>query len=155
MGQFSLQLDGFAKSAMAKADAVCRNVAISLDENIVLKWPVGDPKFWSPASLPAPKGYVGGRSRANWQVGVNEVPSGELFEPNNYVGYPSAAETVDRERERLNQITGNVLYLANNLPYAQRIEDGNWAKAAPAGVVGITVIEFIPLVKAAIAEANV
>jgi hypothetical protein len=36
---------------------------------------------------------------------------------------------------------GGVHYLQNNLPYAWRLETG-YSKQAPAGIVGITALEF-------------
>jgi hypothetical protein len=40
-----------------------------------------------------------------------------------------------------NDAAGRVFYLANNVPYAQRIEDG-WSRQAPTGLVALTAMEF-------------
>ena len=61
---------------------------------------------------------------------------------------------VDTGRLRNNwQITENVqlgqkLYITNNLPYAERIEDG-YSQQAPAGMVKVTINEFDSIVNSA------
>jgi hypothetical protein len=40
---------------------------------------------------------------------------------------------------------GKVHYITNNLPYAWRLEHGH-SKQAPAGMVGLTVVEFAGIV---------
>jgi hypothetical protein len=150
---FSLDLAAFATKTNLKADAIVRDVVLAVDESLVEKSPVGNPELWANPGV-APKGYVGGRFRANWQYGENEVPEGELYTP-IYGPFPDAAESVSRETSKVNpQAGGKIHYLANNLPYAQALEDGHSAKQAPAGVVGITVIEFEGIVKEMALKAN-
>jgi hypothetical protein len=145
---FSLDLKAFAEKAQANANAVVRETVLAVDRALVEKSPVGNPELWK---HPAPPGYVGGRFRANWQYGENQPTPGELYTP--IVGpFPSAAESVERETAKIAPDAGGKLhYLTNNLPYAQALEDGHSATQAPAGIVGITVIEFVEIVKAAAA----
>jgi hypothetical protein len=159
---FSLDLAAFAKNTNEKADAAIRGIVQAVDEAIVEKTPVGDPKLWvvnqgrAKGDLIKPKGYVGGRLRANWQYGLNVEPEGEIDVANNYVGYDDAKTTVSREMNKLEvgQGCGNIHYLANNLPYAERVESGTWSTQAPAGMVGITVIEFQSIVRRVVLETN-
>jgi hypothetical protein len=159
---FSLDLAAFATKTNLKADAIARDVVLAVDKQIVELTPIGKPELWAinqgraKGDLIKPAGYVGGRLAANWQYGKNEVPEGELFEPNNYIGYPDKTATVSTQMSKLQvgQGAGNIHYLANNLPYAQRIEDGTWSTQAPAGMVGITVIEFEGIVKEMALKAN-
>jgi hypothetical protein len=44
---------------------------------------------------------------------------------------------------------GQVQYLVNNLPYAQRIEQG-WSRQAPVGLVALTVVEWNNIVEDAV-----
>jgi len=44
---------------------------------------------------------------------------------------------------------GKRVFISNNLPYAQAIEDGH-SKQAPAGMVKVTVAEFLPIVNKAV-----
>lgn len=46
---------------------------------------------------------------------------------------------------------GDVVYLTNSLPYAQRLEHG-WSKQAPRGMVRLSAIEFKRFVRQAIRE---
>ena len=100
--------------------------------------PVGDGDLWK---TPPPKGYVGGRFRANWQIGVGAAPTGELYDPlqSSYPGEKEVVASIDAKVPV--RAGGRVYYLVNNLPYAQRLEDG-WSKQAPKGMVGLTVLEF-------------
>lgn len=136
---FTLDLKKFADDTNAKANAVVREIVLAVDRSLVEKSPVGDPVYWK---SPAPPGYVGGRFRANWQYGET-IPEGELWNP--IVGPFPPSNTIEVEA----QAGGKTHYLVNNLPYAQALEDGHSARQAPAGVVGITVLEFEPIVKAA------
>jgi hypothetical protein len=36
---------------------------------------------------------------------------------------------------------GKIYYIVNNLPYAQRLDDG-WSSQAPAGIIGLALAEF-------------
>jgi hypothetical protein len=48
---------------------------------------------------------------------------------------------------------GTIMYLTNNVPYAQRIEDG-WSRQAPTGLVALTAMEFQQIVDASAAETR-
>lgn len=146
VGSFTLDLQKFVAKAGARADAavgeVVRALALKVDE----RSPVGDPIYWKG---PAPKGYVGGHFRGNWQLGIGALPAGIVpgVDPD---GGRTRAEIAAAIPE---QAAGNVYYLANNVPYALRIEHG-WSRQAPAGVVGITVTEFDTRISEAVAKAK-
>lgn len=101
-----------------------------------------------------PKGYVGGRFRANWQLGLDAPPTGELYDK-KATSYPSGAATVAGNQDKIPILTagGRMYYLVNNLPYARRLEEG-WSSQAPQGMVAITVLEFQQYVDAAVAMVN-
>ena len=99
--------------------------------------PVGGKTLAKKFKLKAPKGYIGGHFRANWQLGINIPPSGEIAAVD-----PTGAETQAIIAARIPaQAAGNVFYLVNNLPYAYRLEFEGWSSQAPNGMVGITLIE--------------
>jgi hypothetical protein len=134
MTTFTVQLEQFADKTKGRADAVVGDVVVQISQAVDRRSPVGDATYWT---HPAPKGYVGGRFRGNWQLGVGVIPSGETGAID-----PSGAETQGRIIASIpNDAAGRVYYLFNNVPYAQRIEEG-WSRQAPTGVVGLTVIEF-------------
>lgn len=148
-GTYSLQLAEFAKRAGARANAVVRKVVIDIGARIVARSPVGDASLWK---HPAPKGYAGGRFRANWQYGnfsSGGIPVGEVSGID-----PSGAETVARIASQVPQAAAGMRHLiVNNLPYAQRLEDG-WSRQAPNGMVFLTVLEYQDIVRRAAGEAR-
>jgi hypothetical protein len=96
----------------------------------------------------APKGYVGGRLRANWTVSVgvanravwNKVdPSGEATIARGFATIGAADVSKD-------------IYIMNSLPYVRPIEYDGHSKQAPAGMVRVTVTEFQTFVNKAVGE---
>lgn len=138
---FVLDLQAFATKAGAKADLVVKRVVAGMAESVIEMSPVGDATYWK---NPAPKGYLGGRFRANWDYGFNAVP-GKQFDTADKTG----ATSINRI---LSGFSGKpavgIHYLANNLPYAIRLENG-WSRQAPVGMVGVTVLKFQALVRSA------
>ncbi len=137
--RFTLKVKGLTDEVIA--DTV-KGIAYKLDE----RSPVGDGKYWK---SPPPKGYVGGHFRANWQLGIDHLPTQEI------AGVDPDGE---RTREQISasipgDAAGKIYYLANNVPYALRIEDG-WSHQAPQGLVGLTVTEFQSIVDQAVEDAK-
>ena len=123
------------KALMAKAkidlDLVVRKVTFELFNKIVLRSPVGNPSLWAG---PAPKGYVGGRFRANWNVSRGT--------PNYTISNSTNSNRGSKEAAKaLTYKTGGVVYLTNGLPYAKKLEDG-YSTQAPIGFVKISIVEF-------------
>jgi hypothetical protein len=135
----------------ANAEAVAFNTAVSdynsalrenpanLTKNGRLKRGL---KINAKAELPAGKGYVGGRFRANWNVSYGAPDE-------------STIDSVDKQRglnEAKKAMTlpiGGVTYLTNGLPYAHRLEYEGWSTQAPAGMVRISALEFGDYIKKA------
>jgi len=86
-----------------------------------------------------------GRFKGNWQTAVGSVPTGavELLDPDGNTVIAQAAGAVGGMQ------IGDVIYMANNLPYAQRLEDG-YSQRAPNGMVKLTVQRFQPIAEAVI-----
>lgn len=86
-----------------------------------------------------------GRFRGNWQPAIGSAPSGtvELLDPTGAIVI-AKVQGVTAGME-----PGDVVYMANNLPYAQRLEDG-YSSQAPAGMVRLTVQRFQPIADAVI-----
>ena len=127
-GPFELQLQAFAEKAGERADMAVRKIVLDVGGQIVLKTPVDT-----------------GRAKSNWFYSL---------------GQPSAATTTDTVSRALQDAgalpkdaSGKVHYITNNLPYAWRLENG-WSKQAPAGMVGLTVVQFQNIVSAAAAEVR-
>lgn len=141
MSTFALDLQRFAEKTGAKADLAVGKIVIEVAREIDQRSPVGDATYWE---HPAPKGYVGGRFRGSWNLGVGDMPSNvETIDP-------SGAETQGRIIATIpEQASGKVYYLINQVPYANRIEQG-WSRQAPQGVVGLTAIMFNRIVDDAV-----
>lgn len=153
---FSLALEAFAKKAGDNADLVVRKVVLDLGTRIVERSPVGNRELWADnkvrmeKGLPLqPKGYIGGRFRANWQYGNMSgvgIPMSDLPDID-----ASGAASINRIAAGVptKGAAGMVHFLKNNLPYAKRLEEG-WSTQAPGGMVGITVREFQSIVDDAV-----
>lgn len=145
---FGEQLATFAAKTQAKANTVVRKVVLDLGVSVVMKSPVGDASYWK---SPPPAGYVGGHFRANWQYGTGSAPSGIKSGVDTS---PGGSVTIGALVQDLSpDALGKVHYIANNVPYAQRLEDG-WSRQAPNGVVSLTVQEFQSIVEEAVREAG-
>lgn len=145
---FALDLRKFAEKAKGNAHGVVREIVAEVAQSVDLLSPVGDASYWK---HPAPKGYVGGHFRANWQLGVGSIPSGEKAGTDTSPKGGGGATVKGIVASIPAEAAGKVYWLANNVPYAQRLEDG-WSRQAPTGVVGITAVRFQSIVDAAVAK---
>lgn len=135
-----MDVSAFARRAGVRVDLVVRKVILDVGTRIVEKSPVGDPDYWA---FPAPPGYVGGRFRANWQYQFGHVPSGVVDEVS-----PSGAVSISSLNKVFSAPVAGIHFIANNLPYAQRLENG-WSRQAPRGMVTLTLVEFQGIVRRA------
>jgi len=133
MGTFTVQLQEFRDKVAAKGDELVGNVVVEMARRLDLRSPVGNPSLWK---NPAPKGYVGGRFRGNWQLGVGGIPSGETgrIDPAGEVTIGAIVGEIPEHP------AGQVFYLANNVPYAEEIEKGH-STQAPSGLLNLTAME--------------
>lgn len=130
-----------------KSEKVVRATALQLFSAVIMGTPVGNASLWK-TKYP-PKGYVGGRLRGNWQCTIGEPSDAVSDEPD-----PDGGATVGRAAAVIADYKlGPSLYLANNLPYAQWIEDGN-STQRPNGMVAINVAEFQRVIDAKALETN-
>lgn len=151
---FALDLKRFAEKAEKNAHDMVGTVVSDIAVRIDMRSPVGDPVGPPPWKNPPPPGYVGGHFRANWQIGINTIPSGEVAgvdtSPKN--GKTGGATTAKIQAAIPEQAAGKVYYIVNNLPYAQALEDGHSPQAKPGQMVGLTVTEFQAMVADALAR---
>lgn len=143
---FALDLQKFAEKAKERADEAVGAIVIGVARELDRRSPVGDAKYWK---SPPPKGYVGGHFRGNWQLGIGVLPQGEIAGAD-----PTGAGAQGRILASVpDEAAGLIYYLANNAPYARRIEDG-WSRQAPQGLVGLTAVMFEQIVREAVGEAR-
>lgn len=143
---FAADIAAFVKKANGNAERVVKKIVFDLGTKIVMRSPVGDGLLWK---SPPPPGYVGGRFRANWQYGFGSIPSGDLPD----IDKSGGASTLRIAAGIKSVPAAGIHYLVNNLPYAKRLEDG-WSTQAPAGMVGLTAVEFQQLARDAAAEIS-
>ena len=141
---FAADLQKFRDKTVAKQHALVREIVGQISLSLITKSPVGDPALW--ATKYPPKNYRGGQFRGNWRLGVDGID-----------GTTSAADIDPDGGATLDNIVGKIpndaayhsYYITNALPYAHRLEDG-YSSQAPAGMVGLTIVEFKPIVENAI-----
>lgn len=121
---------------------VVRRIVIEIANRAIFRSPVGDPTYWI---SPPPPGYTGGQFRGNWRYGFGSTPTGYDDKID-----PSGASTLSAVLNAVSAKTG-VHWIANNLPYAERIENG-WSRQAPQGIVGRIELEFQSIFEAARAQ---
>jgi len=83
--------------------------------------------------LAAGKGYVGGRFRANNVVTVGDPSYSQLDATDK-----NGSVTISKGRDAINKAGPySVIYIQNNLPYAEKLEDGH-SSQAPGGVYAVS-----------------
>lgn len=129
---FDREFDKAAKEIEDALEKTVRGASIELFGEIVRRTPVGNSSLW--ASDP-PAGYIGGRLRANWQADINSPPQGEIDTPDG-----NGSSTTSRGTSEISKYTLNdkSIWFSNNLPYAERVENG-WSSQAPQGMMRTTV----------------
>jgi hypothetical protein len=145
---FKVQLAELLQKAGVKTEQAVRNIAIGIEKSIIEKSPFGDPSTWA---SPAPKGYVGGRFRANWNVSLDalDTSTSEQVDPTGQISIDAGVAAMS------DFSAGQTVYITNSLPYAGVLEYGRASGApgsqqAPNGMVRITVLEVKQIAEAAI-----
>jgi hypothetical protein len=134
-GRFGKELAEVANRFLpGEALKIQKLAALQVLTGIVKKNPVGNPTKWKGGRASAPKGYVGGRSRANWQVQFQSTNSKEIDSTKDH-----AVETGSAEIQGIN-VPFDVIWIFNNVPYIIPLERGH-SKQAPTGMVGLTLLE--------------
>lgn len=144
MSNFALDIRKFVDKANAAMDTVVKKVVFDAARQIIQMSPVGDGALWK---TPPPPGYIGGRFRGNWQIGVGVSPNGTLDVVDNQGDGSKTYSSIQASIP--DKAAGNIYYLVNNLPYSQRLEDG-WSKQAPIGMVALTVVKWQTIVDEAV-----
>jgi hypothetical protein len=131
---FSADISKFIAKSKLKTEVVVKRIAFDAYKRVTLKTPVDT-----------------GRARANWLIGINLIPQG--YSSGQSLG-PSAISQYK---------VGDIIYIANNLPYIGVLEYGGYpnppkggginfkggpktingySAQAPQGMVGVTMMEI-------------
>lgn len=119
---FELRLNTAVLETQEKIEDAVQVIAMDTLRGVVLKSPVDT-----------------GRFRGNWIVSVNS-PSMEQTPATD----ASGSATINKGMsaiEGYNVETTSRIYIQNNLPYGNRLENG-WSKQAPKGMVSLTLNEM-------------
>ena len=98
-----------------------------------------------------PEGYVGGRFKNNWYVGLDSQPTETNDTPDASGQGSNSRGLVVLEVFRVGQV--NSIYFTNNLPYAQALENGH-SNQAPGGMVGLTALDAAQYFREAMSEVR-
>mgnify|MGYP000512814756 FL=1 len=131
---FGNDISKFVDKTEGKMEKVVKMSFIQLSANVIRRSPVGNPSIWKGS---APKGYAGGRFRANWQASIGSPVSGEVDSTSASVATGSVINATKRFGD---------YYLMNNLPYAKRLEEGH-SRQASDGIVKLAVAEWSSIVR--------
>ena len=142
---FAEEVQRFIDRTNMRANTVVKRVILSIGREVIRKSPVGNPDLWV---SPAPPGYVGGRFKGNWQLGVGVAPEGTV-DIHDEDGGGTLAHIALQIPE---QAAGKVYYITNNMPYAQALEDGHSSQSAPGNMVAGTVADFQRYIRQAAQE---
>lgn len=118
---FEIQLNAaFAEKVVGRIEKVTRWVALEALRRVVMKTPVDT-----------------GRARGSWQVAVSVRPTGEV----DIYDKDGGATIAEGSREISQVGPYEPIFIANNLPYIERLESGH-SKQAPNGMVATTISEL-------------
>lgn len=120
MGTFALDLSAFAAKAKGNLGLVAGRTTLEIFRRVIMRSPVDT-----------------GRFRGNWMPSEGEASN--FLDPNTMDKSGGAA--VAKCAALIPTDRGGVFRLANNLPYAKKLEEG-YSKQAPVGMVTLTVIEI-------------
>ncbi len=121
MTTFALNLAKQIESANDKVENIVKVTMIELFNRVIQKSPVDT-----------------GRFRANWNcsIGSPDLSTSQAIDPSGSGAISKANSTVVSYT-----LNGQSVFLTNNLPYADRLENG-WSKQAPNGMVRLSMMEI-------------
>ncbi|WAM23824.1 HK97 gp10 family phage protein [Myxococcus sp. NMCA1] len=129
---FTRQVQAFVQTTEERANEVVRKTALGILANVVTASPVDTGHF-----------------RGNWRAGVGARPDGtvEAMDKDGGATITAAASALDAAK------LGDTVYVANNLPYARRLEFGH-SQQAPSGMVRGTLANLKEILGEAVGEAK-
>jgi hypothetical protein len=121
------QIEKEVKLAEEEANKQARAAAFIALNNVITRTPVGNDIHWKSK---APAGYTGGQLRGNWQASIDSIKTNELDREQKG---DSGSATSELSGTIKSFTLDNTLYFSNNLPYAERINNG-WSVQPGVGV---------------------
>lgn len=141
---YAVQIKEINTKIAGKVDNIVHDIVVEVTQRMVNRSPVADSDLWK---HPPKVKYVGGRFKANWMHNTDSVGTGtfEDIDPTGAASMQRVMASVPKDA------AGKKHYISNNLPYATMLENG-WSTQAPAGMVGLTAMEFPSLVREVVSK---
>lgn len=127
---FGTQMRQWSDETLAKMTEATQKITLDVFKNVIVLSPVKT-----------------GRFKGNWQPSIGAPVAGTLDALDPSGGTVTAKVTGFVEGVE----AGDVIYMVNNLEYAERLEDG-YSGQAPGGMVKLTVQRFQPISDKVIAQ---
>lgn len=144
LGDFANRIRTIAANVKDGGPKAVRQVAAVALQAVVMATPVGNIALWNEHSRrTARPGYVGGRARANWFVGIGAADSGTVDGEDSGGG-----STISAGMDIIAGATqdGQEIHITNSLPYIVPLNDGH-SHQAPIGFVEAAVALAVAAVK--------
>lgn len=139
--------DDFVRQIELEIDLTAEQLATAIRaagvyglRSVIYSSPVGNPSLWK---HPAPPGYVGGRFRGNWNVGLGDADTDvTLITDAGGVATEGRGLAVLSSYPRAKSWKDDFpsVHISNNLPYAMRLEHG-WSSQS-SGMVAQALAEL-------------
>lgn len=121
-------------------DLLKNRCAMAILQSVVYRTPVGNTNVWLEPKK-AYVGYVGGRARANWFVGVG----GPNTAVTNAID-PGGTGPIMAGKGVIEGSGSADIHLNNNLPYIIPLNEG-WSKQAPAGFIDVAILDGLAAIR--------
>lgn len=143
--RFQKDLDFFTKDVLPQEVLkFTKAIAFHILRGVTMKTPVGNPRNWK--NPRAPKGYVGGHARMNWQVSMQAPVMGVVqgTDPHGVSALISGMSVMGMA------MPYEKIWIVNNVPYITVLENGRGpdergimrgSVQAPHGMLGVTMEE--------------
>lgn len=141
---FTGDINKWVEQAKTDRDTVVTEVFQTIGTRIVNTTPLGDISLWK-IPPPASQDYRPGTLVNNWFAGFGE-PGNLPLRPHNSGGNQSLANIENIAAK----FPGQIAYIANPVPYANRIEYEGHSSQRPGGMVRLAAAEFQSIVKVAV-----
>lgn len=130
---FAVDLKAFAEKAEGRMDTVVRKITLDLDTRIVQRTPVDT-----------------GRAQNNWNIAPDTPDTSTTEETDK-----SEQSIITKAQAEINRLkAGGKIFITNNLPYIEALEDGHSEAQAPNGMVAVTLAEYPGIVVKAAKETK-
>lgn len=141
LGDLSKSMANLSVRVEKGGPAIQRKVALEILRLVIYATPVGNKDIWLVPGK-ARVGYVGGRARANWFVGLGAAPSTVTEEVDE-----SGSNTLGNGTTTIAaSLPGQDIHLVNNLPYIVPLNQGH-SHQAPEGFVERSILAGLELLK--------